>query len=243
LPELSCSESVLPENRPALGDSAYPLHPRDVQSVMGCPHPFTRLPGNSVPLPQRTLANAEPGGYTHEAVCREPIVVQGLLSWVGENYQTRSAPGQDLTLCAIDAIVRPDASSSFGGRHSRMPGRTPSRTAFLAISVPPCQTRSKQYEGSARTALPAGAPWDGAGVSFALCSEPATSVELCLFDGADGHQEVARTALTEQTDLVWDVYSPEVSLIRENGPYELEARSLALLRLQSPLGSGSRSKT
>jgi pullulanase/glycogen debranching enzyme len=80
-------------------------------------------------------------------------------------------------------------------------------------------------------------------VNCALCSEHATSVDLCLFDAADGHQEVARTALMEQTDLAWDVYSPEVSLIRENEPYELEARSLALLRLQSPLGSGSRSKT
>jgi hypothetical protein len=124
-----------------------------------------------------------------------------------------------------------------------MPGRIPRKTAFLAISVPPCQTRSKQYEGSAWTALPAGAPWDGAGVNCALCSEHATSVDLCLFDGADGHQEVARTALMEQTDLAWDVDSPEISLIRENEPYELEARSLALLRLQSPLGSGSRSKT
>jgi hypothetical protein len=80
-------------------------------------------------------------------------------------------------------------------------------------------------------------------MSFALCSWHATSVELCLFDGADGHQAIASTALTGQTDLTWEVDSLEVSLIGENGPYMLEARSLALLRLQSPLGSGSRSKT
>jgi hypothetical protein len=61
--------------------------------------------------------------------------------------------------------------------------------------------------------------------------------------GLDGHQEIVRIVLDEQTALVWQVYAPEVSLIRENEPYELEARSLALLRLQSPLGSGSRSKT
>ena len=88
-----------------------------------------------------------------------------------------------------------------------------------------------------------GTPWDGAGVNFALFSEHATSVDLCLFDEADGHRAIARTALTEQTDLAWDAYSPEVSLIRENEPYELGARSLALLCLQSPLCGGSRSKT
>ena len=32
---------------------------------------------------------------------------------------------------------------------------------------------------------PLGATWDGEGVNFALFSENATSVELCLFDGPD----------------------------------------------------------
>jgi pullulanase/glycogen debranching enzyme len=73
-------------------------------------------------------------------------------------------------------------------------------------------------------------------MNFALCSGHATSVDLCLFDGADGHQAIARTALTEQTDLARDVDSPEVSLIQENGSYELEARSLALLPPTKPPG-------
>jgi isoamylase len=52
---------------------------------------------------------------------------------------------------------------------------------------------------------PLGATWDGAGVNFALFSEHATGVELCLFDG-DGER---RIPLREQTDQVWHVYLPE----------------------------------
>ncbi len=55
---------------------------------------------------------------------------------------------------------------------------------------------------------PRGATWDGEGVNFALFSEHAERVELCLFDSA-GHKEVQRIALREQTDLVWHCYLPE----------------------------------
>ena len=56
---------------------------------------------------------------------------------------------------------------------------------------------------------PQGATWDGAGVNFALFSENATKVELCLFD-AEGKRETARIRLPEQTDQVWHVYLPEL---------------------------------
>ena len=39
---------------------------------------------------------------------------------------------------------------------------------------------------------PLGATWDGEGVNFALFSEHATGVELCLFDRADDAREAAR---------------------------------------------------
>ncbi len=42
---------------------------------------------------------------------------------------------------------------------------------------------------------PLGATWDGAGVNFALFSEQATKVELCLFDSADATTEASRIAL------------------------------------------------
>ena len=57
---------------------------------------------------------------------------------------------------------------------------------------------------------PLGATWDGAGVNFALFSENATGVELCLFDGRQRQvSELARIRMTEQTDQVWHVYLPE----------------------------------
>ena len=73
---------------------------------------------------------------------------------------------------------------------------------------------------------PLGATWDGSGVNFALFSEHATGVELCLFDGPEGKQgEVARIPLTEQTHHVWHTYLPEARPgqrygYRVHGPYE-----------------------
>ena len=57
---------------------------------------------------------------------------------------------------------------------------------------------------------PLGATWDGRGVNFALYSENATKVELCLFDSPDAEKESVRIPLPEQTDLVWHVYLPDV---------------------------------
>ena len=53
---------------------------------------------------------------------------------------------------------------------------------------------------------PLGATWDGEGVNFALFSEHATAVELCLFDGPDTGKESHRIRLEEQTDQVWHAY-------------------------------------
>jgi isoamylase len=71
---------------------------------------------------------------------------------------------------------------------------------------------------------PLGASWDGSGVNFALFSEHAEAVELCLFDQAYGAPELVRLPLREQTDFVWHIYLPEArpGLIygyRVYGPY------------------------
>ncbi len=71
---------------------------------------------------------------------------------------------------------------------------------------------------------PLGSTWDGEGVNFAIFSEHATAVELCLFDSA-GRRELHRIRLKEQTDQVWHCYLPEArpGLIygyRVHGPYE-----------------------
>jgi glycogen operon protein len=56
---------------------------------------------------------------------------------------------------------------------------------------------------------PLGATWDGEGVNFALFSEHATSVELCLFDRPD-LPEAHRIPIRERTDLIWHVYLPDL---------------------------------
>jgi isoamylase len=73
---------------------------------------------------------------------------------------------------------------------------------------------------------PLGATWDGAGVNFALFSENATGVELCLFN-AEG-SETGRIPLREHREHVWHVYLPEArpGLLygyRVDGPYEPKA--------------------
>jgi glycogen operon protein len=73
---------------------------------------------------------------------------------------------------------------------------------------------------------PRGADWDGEGVNFALFSESAEKVELCLFDPA-GRREVQRIEFREQTDMVWHCYLPEArpGLLygyRVHGPYRPE---------------------
>jgi isoamylase len=57
---------------------------------------------------------------------------------------------------------------------------------------------------------PLGATWDGQGVNFALYSEQATRVELCLFDQGMGVHESEVIRLPEVTSLVWHGYLPGV---------------------------------
>jgi isoamylase len=57
---------------------------------------------------------------------------------------------------------------------------------------------------------PLGATWDGEGVNFALFSQHASKVELCLFDPAGPAEERARVALQERTNLVWHAYLPDL---------------------------------
>ena len=69
---------------------------------------------------------------------------------------------------------------------------------------------------------PLGATWDGSCVNFALFSEHAEGVELCLFDAA---REETKIAVTQNTNQVWHIALPEVRPgqrygYRVHGPYE-----------------------
>jgi isoamylase len=102
---------------------------------------------------------------------------------------------------------------------------------------PPDATRPDAPQGAARAvtnvgahplwkghAYPLGATWTGDGVNFALFSENATGVELCLFDRL-GTTETARMRFTERANYVWHGFVPglrpgQLYGYRVHGPYE-----------------------
>ena len=62
-------------------------------------------------------------------------------------------------------------------------------------------------------------------MNFALYSENATKVELCLFDGPEAASGTKRIALREQSDMIWHAYLPDLAPgqlygFRVHGPYE-----------------------
>lgn len=57
---------------------------------------------------------------------------------------------------------------------------------------------------------PLGANYDGNGVNFALFSEHAKGVKLCLFNHPDDEKEFTRINMTEVTDYVWHAYLPGI---------------------------------
>jgi isoamylase len=71
---------------------------------------------------------------------------------------------------------------------------------------------------------PLGATWDGQGTNFALFSENATAVYLCLFD-EQGHE--TQIPLPELSNYVWHGYLPGIGpgqqyAYRLDGPYDVE---------------------
>ena len=71
---------------------------------------------------------------------------------------------------------------------------------------------------------PLGATWDGEGVNFAIFSENATGVTLCLFDAHGDAKERHRIPVLERSDQIWHCYLPDVRPgqlygYRVDGPY------------------------
>lgn len=93
-------------------------------------------------------------------------------------------------------------------------GSTPSMVVNMSQSKP-ILWPGKPY--------PLGATWDGQGVNFAVFSEHAEAVELCIFD-VRGRRETMRARLVERTNLVWHGYLPDAAPgtlygYRAHGPY------------------------
>jgi glycogen operon protein len=71
---------------------------------------------------------------------------------------------------------------------------------------------------------PLGATWDGKGVNFAVFSQHAEKIELCLFDST-GSRETERVVLPEYTNEIWHGYFPDLRPgqlygLRVYGPYD-----------------------
>src|SRR5437764_431466 len=82
-------------------------------------------------------------------------------------------------------------------------------------------TMTQVWPGSA---YPLGATYDGTGTNFAIFSEVAEKVELCLFDENGAEQ---RTELPEMDGYVWHAFLPGIQPgqrygFRVHGPYEPE---------------------
>jgi isoamylase len=74
---------------------------------------------------------------------------------------------------------------------------------------------------------PLGATYDGKGTNFAVFSQFATKMEVCLYDAQDPAREIARVPLREYTDNVFHAYLPEIKPgqlygFRASGPYAPE---------------------
>jgi len=75
---------------------------------------------------------------------------------------------------------------------------------------------------------PLGATFDGRGINFAIFSENATAVTLCLFQETDDERAYAQVHLKEYTDHVWHVYVPGLPPgtlygYRMEGPFDPES--------------------
>ncbi len=90
--------------------------------------------------------------------------------------------------------------------------------ANAAPAPEPAQTKpGKPY--------PLGATCTENGVNFALFSEHAAAVYLCLYDATDATTETARIPLTERTDLIWHILVDDLLPgqrygFRVDGPYD-----------------------
>lgn len=72
---------------------------------------------------------------------------------------------------------------------------------------------------------PLGATWDGEGINFAVFSENADGVELCLFEADNEFTEYVKVKIEEVTHHIWHVYIPNLGPgqlygYRAYGPYD-----------------------
>jgi isoamylase len=114
------------------------------------------------------------------------------------------------------------------------PGEVCASPVFEAILEMPLNTQELPQNLSAKypeiwlgNPSPLGATWTSEAVNFALFSENAAAVDLCLFDSINEAAEQIRMPITEQTDQVWHIAIPQLQpgqlcSYRVSGPYDPE---------------------
>ncbi|MDB5191754.1 MAG: glycogen debranching protein [Segetibacter sp.] len=95
--------------------------------------------------------------------------------------------------------------------------QTKSKTSITNVPTNPVSYPGKPF--------PLGATWEGEGVNFALYSENATGVDLCLFNTTEDTTEAATIKITEVSHHVWHIFVPDLQPgqlygFRVFGPYE-----------------------
>jgi len=98
-------------------------------------------------------------------------------------------------------------------------------TAESAPSV--MATSSNEYTTKPGKPYPLGATANSEGTNFALFSENATAVYLCLYDAKHPEQEIVSIPLTEHTELIWHIHVADIKPgqlygYRVDGPYDPE---------------------
>jgi isoamylase len=93
---------------------------------------------------------------------------------------------------------------------------------------------------------PLGATWDGKGTNFALYSENASAVDLCIFASPSDAEPVHVVRMRERTAFVWHGYLPDIGPgtyygYRVEGPYAVARAALQPLQAAGrPLRQGAR---
>ena len=137
---------------------------------------------------------------------------------------SRSGRTHTTARCAGGCPGAPDS------RHHPDPHRTePTRRAACATGHRPPSAGAPSRRNNLRmtqvwpgSAYPLGATYDGTGTNFAIFSEVAEKVELCLFDD-EGNEE--RIRLPEMDGYVWHAFLPGIHPgqrygFRVHGPYD-----------------------
>jgi isoamylase len=136
--------------------------------------------------------------------------------------------GADLRGADLDGadLSRADLRGARADRHTRWPQHfVPSQAGIIYSDDELLRVALTTIRPG--TPYPLGATWDGQGVNFALYSQHATRVELCLFDSPDSPRASVRIDMPEQTDDIWHVYIPHLMPgqcygYRVHGPYRPE---------------------